>query len=198
MAIGVTFKETMEGWFALGETDPEAGARKGRSDGTKLAMHASVIIDNIDRFTADEAHPGKLSGTIDFPPFGEGTEAPDGVFNLFSPADEPGLHYMVYELAFEQRGKQCYLAGRKHVRNDQEFDLWSDTTTLYTTLHDGADANAPVIGAGVLRLDLMDFMKLISTLRATGAKTTAQKTKAIAKFGQFFMGELWDTYGPGD
>ena len=198
MAIGVTFKETMEGWFALGATDPEAGARKGRSEGTKLAMHASVTIDNIDRFTTDEKHPGKLSGTIDFPPFGDRSEAPAGVFNLFSPSDEPGLHYMVYELAFEQGGKPHYLAGRKHVRDDQEFDLWSDTTTLYTTLHDGENADAPAIGAGVLRLDLMDFMKLISTLRATGAKSAAEKAKAIGKFGQFFMGELWNTYGPGD
>lgn len=198
MAYGITFQETMEGWFALDEIDPQAGVRKGCTEGTRLTMHASITIKNIDQFIADETHAGKLCGTIDFPPVGNDLKATAGVFNLFSPAGEPGLKYMIYGLSFEHGGKQRYLSGKKYVRNEPEFDLWVDTTTLYTKLHDGPDADAAVIGVGVLRLDLVDFMKIISTLRVTGVKSASGKAKAIAKFGQFFMGELWDTYGPGN
>jgi hypothetical protein len=36
-----------------------------------------------------------------------------GVFNLFSPADEPDIKYMIYELAFEHEGQAYYLTGRR-------------------------------------------------------------------------------------
>lgn len=196
MPIGITFDETMTGGFSLDVTDPEAGARLGNKAGTTLAMHATVTIPDLDAFTADSKHPGRLKGTIDFPPLGTGIPAKSGVFNLFSPSAKSGLKYMVYELAFEHGRKPRYLAGKKHVHDDLGADLWSDTTTLFTTLHDGRDADAPVMGAGVLRLDMGDFLKLMSTIKVTGAKSAAQRAETVAKFGGFFMGELWDIYGP--
>ncbi len=196
MAIGITFDETMAGAFALDCTEPEAGAEAGKKAGTSLAMHASVAIPDLDAFIADPRHLGGLKGSIDFAPLGEGLPAETGVFNLFSPAEEPGMKYMVYELAFQHGGEPRYLAGRKHVHDDPGFDLWSDTTTLFTRLHAGRDATAPVIGAGVLRLDMGDFMKLMSTIKVIGAKSAKQRAAAVTKFGSFFMGELWETYGP--
>lgn len=196
MAIGITFDETMQGDFALNETEPEAGAEKGRAARTTLAMHATVTIADLDAFIADPKHQGGLKGAIDFAPLGMGLKAQSGVFNLFSPGRSSDLKYMVYELAFRHGGKPHYLAGKKHVRDDFGFDLWADTTTLFTTLHEGADAKAPVVGAGVLKLDMGDFMKLMSTIRVTGTRSAADKAAAVAKFGQFFMGELWDIYGP--
>lgn len=195
MPIGITFDETMAGAFALGSDDPEAGAAAGEAAGTELAMHATVSIPDLDAFIADPAHPGGLTGNIDFPPLGQGIPADSGVFKLFSPSGETDMKYMVYELAFQHDGQPRYLAGKKHVRDDRGFDMWSDTTTLFTTLHDGGDANAPAIGAGVLRLDMVDFTKLMSTIRVTGTDDAADKAAAVAKFGRFFMGELWDTYG---
>ncbi len=52
------------------------------------------------------------------------------------------------ELGFAHDGKSYYLAGRKEVRNEPGFDLWKDTTTLFTRLHTGRDAAGPVIGGG--------------------------------------------------
>ena len=157
MAIGITFDETMLGAFALGTSEPEDGAEAGELAGTALVMNATVTIADLDAFIADPKHEGRLKGSIDFAPLGTGLRADDGVFNLFSPSKSAGLKYMVYEMAFRHQGKARYLAGKKHVRDDPGFDLWSDTTTLFTTLHDGTDATAPVIGAGVLRLDMGDF-----------------------------------------
>jgi len=196
MPIGITFDETMAGAFALGHTQPAAGAAAGRRSGDQLAMHATVTIPDLDAFIADPKHLGQLKGSIDFTPFGSGIRATSGVFNLFSPSAKSSLKYMVYELAFRHDGKDHYLAGKKHVHDDFGVDLWADTTTLFTRLHAGKNDKAPVAGAGILRLDMGDVLKLMSTIKVTGTRSAKDKAEVVAKFGKFFMGELWDIYGP--
>lgn len=191
---GVTFRETMEGPFALGPTDPQAGFDQGKTDGHHLAMHATITIHDLARFIDDPNHTGSIAATIDFTPFGEAIPSRRGVFNLFSPTDDPETKRMVYELAFRHGDEDYYLAGHKTVRDDPGFDLWKDTTTLFTTLHKGADKTAPVVGAGILSLGMGDLAKLVSTMRAIHADSLAEKTKALASFGSFFMGELWNSY----
>ncbi len=192
---GITFRETMAGPFALDVTDPEAGRRKGEQERTELALHATVHIHDIERFANDPDHSGVLSAHIDFPPFGRNIPASKGVFNLFTPADEPGLKLMVYEAGFEHDGTSYYLAGKKEVRDDPGFDLWEDTTTLYTRLHQGTDEAGPVVGAGILTLGAADLARLVSTMRATGTDAMGDKAKALGAFGRLFLSELWDTYG---
>lgn len=191
---GITFKETMSGGFSLAATDTAIGRDQGKFAGTELSMHAKVVIDDIDRFIAEAEHPGQLTGTIDFSPLGEGLVANTGVFNLFNPTNDPKLKLMVYELGFEHQGVAYYLAGKKEVRNDHMFDLWSDTTTLYTQLHKGTDKSGAVVGAGILTLDVVDLMRLVSTITVINADSSTDKLKTIGKFGQFFLGQLWDTY----
>ena len=193
--LGIQFKETMAGYFTLDEIDPKQGAVTGKQQRSKLAMHAQVDIEDIEQFVANGDHPGRLSGTVDFAPLGEGMQAHSGVFNLFFPAEEPQTKFMVYELGFNHLGQEYYLAGKKVVRDDLAFDLWSDTTTLYTTLHKGTDKQAEVIGAGILTLGVKDLVKLVSTITVLNAESTADKVKTVGKFGTFFMGELWETYG---
>jgi hypothetical protein len=192
---GIQFKETMAGGFALGTKEPKQGSSQGKHKGFELAMHAQVDIDDIDLFVTESEHPGRLSGSIDFFPMGMGMQAHSGVFNLFYPAEDPAMKLMVYELGFNFKGQEYYLAGKKEVRDDPGFDLWSDTTTLYTQLHEGTDKSGPVIGSGILTLGVKDLLKLVSTIKVTHTDSATEKVKAVAKFGQFFMGELWDTYG---
>lgn len=194
--VGLSFRETMAGGFALGETDPETGRRKGEAAGTELAMHATVAIDDLDRFFADPQHLGGLSGTIDFPPLGFNIPSRTGVFNLFNPGDQPGLKLMVYQLGFEHDGKPYYLAGRKEVRGDGVTEIWRDTTTLYTLLHGGADTSGPVVGAGTLSLGVGALIRMLGTTKVTNAPNMAAEAAALAHFGEFFLGQLWNTYGP--
>ncbi len=184
----------MSGGFSLETIDYKIGCEQGQWAGTELAMHAQVDIDDIDQFISDRAHPGRLSGSIDFPPMGKGIQAHSGLFNLFYPSDDPTVKLMVYELGFVHQGQQYYLAGKKEVRDDTGFDLWSDTTTLYTSLHSGTDKSAQVVGAGILRLGVTDLIRLVSTINVLNAESAADKLKTVGKFGHFFMGELWDTY----
>lgn len=192
--LGLSFNETMSGGFALGERDPATGAKKGKAAGNELALHASIAIRDLRGFVADPGHLGSLTGHIDFPPFGKNIPGKRGVFNLFSPTDQPKLKRMVYELGFEHDGKDYYLAGRKEVRDDPGLDMWADTTMLFTELHEGTDKSGPVVGAGILTLGIEELAGLVSTMRATNAKSIAEKAEALALFGHFFLGALWDGY----
>ena len=57
----------------------------------------------------------------------------------------------------------------------------------------GSDGEAAVDGAGTLRIQPMDIAVTLKSFRAEGPHSVA----ALARFGQFFVGQLWDVYGPG-
>ena len=167
--VGIIFKELMSGGFALGETDPETGADKGKSNG--LSMHGTVTIDDIDSFVNDSNHKGVLDVIMDWAPFGMGIAAPGGVFNLFSPSGDPTLKLMVYEWPVMHAGRQYYFAGQKNVREHPIFDLWKDTTTLYTKLYEGTDKTGPVVGAGIISLSFAELAQMTTNFKALNAPT---------------------------
>jgi predicted acylesterase/phospholipase RssA len=193
-SVGIAFRETMKGAFSLHSTTPEEGAMLGRMEGTELSLHGAINVRDLEKFMADPEHLGELHGSIDFPPFGEGIPAFIGRFNLFSAAEDPQLKLMIYELAFEHKGQAYYLAGQKRVKDDPGFDLWHDTTTLYTTLHKGKDSQAPVVGAGILSLGIKELVKLVTTMSVSNAANSKEKLLTYSRFGGFFMGELWNSY----
>lgn len=192
--LGITFRETMAGGFTLGESDPATGSDKGKLAGKILSMHATISIQDLDRFIADPDHLGQINGSIDFAEFGQNIPAKSGVFNLFSPGGQPGLRLMVYEMAFAANGQDYYLAGKKEVRDDSLFKLWHETTTLLTQLHQGVDKTGPVVGAGILTLGPLDLMQMVSGMHVLNAASTAEGFAAMTKFGRFFLGKLWDSY----
>jgi predicted acylesterase/phospholipase RssA len=193
-APGVSFREMMAGAFAMGESDPRAGAMSGAGSNTRLTMHAAIDVSDIAAFVADPQHRGGLTGWIEFAPLGERLVASTGVFQLFAPSGDPHLKWMVYELGFRAQGKEYYLAGKKEVRQGSVFRMWRDTTTLYTQLHEGRDSSGRVVGAGVLTLGVGDLLRLLSTFHATNAATFVARWKAVRGFAGFFMRELWASY----
>jgi predicted acylesterase/phospholipase RssA len=189
---GISFRETMSGSFQLGITDPNQCDASAQN--TPLSMHATIHIHDIDAFVKDPEHRADLSGHIDFTPFGTALPATIGVFQLFAPSIDPNMTYMVYELGFQHQGTDYYLAGKKHVHVGGIWNLWSETTTLYTTLHKGKDNNGEIIGAGTLTLGVSELMKLLSTLQATDSHSLGESFSATQTFFSFFGKELVKTY----
>lgn len=193
----ITFSEKMTGPFAHGETDPAQGEAAGKGAGSTFTMHGTISVADLDRFGSDPEHRGDLKATIDYTPFGEGIATANGVFKLFTPPDQSGTKNMVYEFTFEHRGATYFFHGHKNVHNDAGgLDIWKDTTTLYSTLHRGTDGTGPIVAAGILGLGLVDVLKMVSTMRAMNGGGVDETAVAIAKFGNVFMGELWNTYAP--
>ena len=187
MSGGLTFSETMHGPLALGATDPEQGAVA--ADASDLAIHCDIAIDDVDSFVADPQHTGSITGSLDYKPFGGQLPVTRGTFNLFAPGN-PGEKVMEYRLEFAHEGKPYFLAGRKHVHDDPGFDIWKDTTTLYTVLHEGPDESGPIAGAGVLGLGVEALARMMATMRPHGGGI-----EPVVAFGKLFLGSLWETYG---
>ena len=183
----------MRGGFALGVTEPKEGARRGELQGSELALHAEVVVPDVDAFTGDPAHAGQLSGDVELTGWGEKVSGTRGVYNLFKPGNEPSLRLMVYELAFAREGTEFYLAGQKVIRDDL-FDMWRQTTTLFARLHRGTEKSAPVAGAGIITVSVGGLIGVISSLKGIGTDSKEKAAEAVSKFGRFFMGALWDTY----
>jgi hypothetical protein len=188
---GVSFRETMTGRLTFGLTDPSAGADDAAA--VPFTLKATIDILDIKEFVANRSHTGGLAGHLYAPRAGFVLPATRGVFRLFSPGPDPDTTEMVYEMGYLRDGKPYYFRGRKYVRIGSIFRAWRQTTTLHVTLHEG-DATGPIIAAGILRLDLFDFLALIGTLHATGCERPSQRWRAVLRFAGFFARELWRTY----
>src|SRR5215831_593365 len=187
----LAFHETMRGPFSLGAVDPANGAASGRAARTALTMRAAISIADVASFAHDPSHTATLGGHVAFDPLGEPMAAVSGVVRLFAPRGDDSQSVnrkvMYYGLRLTRGARELFLAGQKNVDGRSLFRLWGDTTTLYTKLYDGPDDGAPVIGAGVLRLSPMDLLRTLPTLRPARPAT-------LARFGGFFVSELWNTY----
>ena len=121
----------------------------------------------------------------------------DGHFNLFvDNPDEPGTKNMKYRMKLtSETGDQFYFYGYKVLRDDFGPDMWSDTTTLYISVWQGEDDEGELVGKGILKIKPEDFIKQLTTMKATNAASVGDALKATAKFGAFFTRVLYRTYG---
>ncbi|RKH36621.1 patatin-like phospholipase family protein, partial [Corallococcus llansteffanensis] len=191
-APDLTFRETMSGPLAQGTNDPETGAHDGRS--TPFTMHCTISIDDMEEFIRDASHAARLVAHVQYAPLGDDLPVQDGSFNLFRSTDDPGTKIMSYGLRFQAHGQDYYLEGTKTLHDDPGPDLWRDTTRLYCQLHEGADARGRVVGAGILVLGMRELLRLVTSMRSS--REGVEGLKMVTRFGQLFLGALWDLYAP--
>jgi predicted patatin/cPLA2 family phospholipase len=198
----LSFRETMKGHVGLGARDFEEGARQGRQAGTDLEVHLTIAIDGVNRFVTRPEHDATITGTVVSPAFGGERPVTEGRFNLFVDQVNASEKRMLYRLFFtDGTGRPLTLSGRKEIRDDPGFDLWHDTTTLYTVVleghvPEGKDAQAPVVASGVISIHMLDFLRQLTTFRVTGP-TLGDRVSALTRFGRLFLGKLWDVYATG-
>jgi cholesterol oxidase len=121
-----------------------------------------------------------------------------GWFNLFVDV-APGVKHMLYRLWFADGvGHPLTLTGFKLVKDDAGFDVWKDTTTLFTRVFqghvaEGDEEGAEELAAGILIIRARDFAKQLTTFRAGGPALGAQ-LGALVKFGVIFVRQLAEAY----
>ncbi|MEU7226400.1 GMC oxidoreductase [Streptomyces chrestomyceticus] len=183
-ATALTFAEVMRGALA---------------DGPGLVLRLTVTVDDVDAFIDSPDHRAAVRGAVDCDPLGGRLSVREGWFNLFVPGGRPGRRRMLYHLHLDgPQGRPLTLTGRKEMGDEPGPDLWADTTTLAVEVHPGRQApgeepgTAPLC-SGVVRVGRLDFVRQLASMRATGPAPLT----ALARFGEFFAGELWGVYGPG-
>jgi pimeloyl-ACP methyl ester carboxylesterase len=195
----VHFTEEMKGYVTFEETDYDSGFRRGKEAGNFLMFHLTITVDNVERFLADPQHEASALGYVRCPALGEDMPVDKGVFNLFVDHEGRLDKRMIYRLYLNhEKEGPLTLSGFKVIKDDPGYDIWSDTTTLFTHLlrgHVGPEEDASeVLASGIIHIYHRDFLKQLTTIRVEGP-TLAEGNKARLQFGQAFFGPLWDVYG---
>jgi len=198
MTATVRFTEEMLGHVTFGEADFDRGAEPTRDGAGALMFHLTIEVDDIERFGSDPLRQAGAVGYLRCDALGGRLPVERGVFNLFVDT-EPGVKRMLYRLWFRDGvGHPLTLTGFKLVRDDAGFDVWRDTTTLFTRVLRGhveeyEEEGAELVGSGVLRIRVRDFAKQLTTFRSHGPGIGKQ-LGALVRFGWIFLGHLAEAY----
>jgi cholesterol oxidase len=192
-ATSLSFDEEMAGTVVVGATDPAAAGPGGEPLSFRLTIH----IDDLDTFLAEPHHLARAQGWVDGAFCGGRRTVDRGWFSLFAPGSAPGDRVMRYQLWFaDGDGNPRTLSGWKDVQDGPVTRMWRDTSTLYTRVlrgHVPLGGDAETVGAGTLHIEPTDLVATLGSFRAGGTHPVS----ALVRFGRFFVGELWDVYGPG-
>nr|MBX2869031.1 patatin-like phospholipase family protein [Acidiferrobacterales bacterium] len=117
---GLSFTETMRGAISVDGND------------TPLSVTLTISIEDVNRFVVEPSHLGDISGTATSALWGGTRVVKEGKFNLFidTSADTKKMRYVI--LFNGERNEPFTLFGEKEIRDDSGFDVWQDTTTLFT------------------------------------------------------------------
>jgi hypothetical protein len=198
MTSSVRFTEEMLGHVTFGELDFARGAQPNRDGSGAFKFHLTIEVEDIESFSNDPLRPATAVGWIQSDAFGGRLPVERGWFNLFVDV-EPGVKHMLYRLWFRDgAGHPLTMTGFKLVKNDAGFDVWKDTTTLFTRVlgghvDEGDDDTAAVIASGIIVIRARDFAKQLTTFRAGGPGIGAQ-LGGLVKFGVIFVQQLAEAY----
>jgi hypothetical protein len=194
----VRFTEEMLGHVTFGESDFARGAQTGRDGSEFLKFHLTIEVADMDRFSNDPMRQAGAVGYLQCDALGGRLPVEKGVFNLFVDSG-PGVKRMLYRLWFRDGvGHPLTMTGFKLISNDAGFDVWKDTTTLFTRVLQGhvdedGDQSADLVASGIIRIRVLDFAKQLTTFRSDGAGIGA-KLGALVRFGVVFCKQLAEAY----
>ena len=198
MTSSVRFTEEMLGHVTFGELDYARGAKPDRDGAAAFKFHLTIEVADMASFARDPLRPATAVGYVVGDAFGGKLPVERGWFNLFVDV-EPGVKHMLYRLWFRDGvGNPLTMIGFKLVKDDAGFDIWKDTTTLFTRVlqghvPEGDDETATVLASGTIIIRARDFAKQLTTFRMGGPSVGA-KVGALAKFGFIFVQQLAEAY----
>jgi cholesterol oxidase len=204
MPISLDFSETMAGFVTF---DPDVtfweGYRRGEESLMRCKVALQIRVPDIASFADDPLGRTNASGLVQCAPLGDSCRIETGIFDILIDAS-PSRHdskEMRYRLFFRTAGgRELTLCGTKYVRRGAIWNLWRDTTTLFTRIFEGyvldgqIQALAP-IASGVLRLSVPAFTAELISMRASGPGIWAWIV-GPATFTWVFARRLWRVYGP--
>ncbi|OHX16086.1 choline dehydrogenase [Chromobacterium amazonense] len=204
---GIEFTETMKGFFSTAHRQPagtdlaayQAAYQAGKDAGSAMGFTVTVASDDLDRLIADPSHPATIVGTLNAPALSPlPLTVTHGVFNLFEAyPQQVGERHMNYKMRLTaEDGVEYFFSAFKSVPSDHgPLQVWADTSTLYVTVYRGVDEGGEVVGSGVLHIEPADFARQMTTMKVLNVENEAERLKQLARFGEYFAGVLWESYG---
>ncbi|PJZ75926.1 alpha/beta hydrolase [Leptospira neocaledonica] len=201
--VSLEFTEEMKGFVSMpGSFNYQDDYAAGKKAGNYLMFHLTIRVTDTQFFVYDPNETGEAIGWVECQPLGGRFEVEKGVFNCFVDYGKPSANekHMKYRLFLKNKaGKKITLNGFKKVVDDGILNIWRDTSTLYTTVYEGyveekAEPKAKVLAKGILHILEKDFIKQMTTFKSNG-RTFSERKDALFRFGELFMGNLWEIYG---
>jgi len=198
-ATGLSFTETMRGVLAPGAgLDFEAAAAAGEAGGLECQVALSIAAADIDALVDDATHYAVLSGSLSAKALSaRPLTISDGRFHVFVlDPDDPASRLVRYRMRLTaEDGKTYWCEGMKRMRDDPGPDLWTDITTLFITVHAGANEQAPVWGRGILTIHPDELLSEIFSMRLQTASVSwpdrIRSLKSLSRLAHFMGGEMW-------
>ena len=227
MSPGLSFTETMAGHIsATGchhrpcghveriRDDYVNGAAWGLSEDQECSFKLTVTTDNLHRMIDEPQHRSKITGEVlvsaiapDPLPVREGT------FRLLvADPDKAESWTMLYDMVLDGPEGPIHFHGFKTLEQRGKSDPWTDLTTLFVTLRHGEtggeEGGGELIGRGVLKLGIDEFMRQLTTITVHDTDTLvghvtnliprakkAIETYFVAKYAGFFAMTVFRAYG---
>jgi cholesterol oxidase len=199
LPTSIRFTEEMKGYVAFGEDDYVRGARGGRASSTRLMVHLTIEIPDLDRFAGDPRREARAAGWVQCDALGGRLPVERGAVNLLVEEDDASRRRMLYRIYFRDGvGHALTLVGFKAVGDRPGAHVWRETTTLYARILRGHveerdDASAEVVASGIVRLRPSGFLRQLATFRTRGPGP-AGRIAAVGRFDALFLGQLWHVY----
>jgi hypothetical protein len=192
MAAGVTFNERMDGFLSSCEGTPEsredyrARYQQAKGAGDGCHFEATMLMADIAAYVRDPQHLAAMTGTFHWGPVGVATMR-DGEFQLFVKNPETGTREMRYRFTFDgPDGEPLRFVGVKWMRPKARINTWSPSTTLYSRIE---RVDGSVAWCGILKIGLVETLKLFRSTRPVGAADRADGRRAVWAFNRFFARE---------
>eukprot|EP00746_Dinoflagellata_sp_MGD_P039872 gnl/MRDRNA2_/MRDRNA2_19624_c0_seq1.p1 gnl/MRDRNA2_/MRDRNA2_19624_c0~~gnl/MRDRNA2_/MRDRNA2_19624_c0_seq1.p1 ORF type:complete len:890 (+),score=161.13 gnl/MRDRNA2_/MRDRNA2_19624_c0_seq1:207-2672(+) len=222
--VGISFTEAMIGYLSGVDEGPRTcssleyspedldrfkaakGAAKQKLGKEKnFRFILTVVLNDLDAAIANPNYEGAMTGTVRAPDLSpKPLQVTRGKFTCFGEdiSTTSGVcKQMKYTMWLtSQSGQSYFFEGFKLVRDEGSnigLDMvegWKDTSTLYISVWDSH--NTKILYRGILRIKPSDFLIQAQTMKVLNASSPLQKAKAFYKFGKWFAGNCWDTYGP--
>lgn len=183
---GIKFSEHMGGYFCENVDDPIEGFGFGKSEGHPIDFWVKIHITPLRKFFENREHTAEMTGKFSAGPFGKDLPLQNGEFNIYA-GDRSGLKYITYKFGFTSAdSKPYYFSGIKNIHTRKNERKRNENVTLHSRIHEGSSEDGKVVGAGILRFDLLkDGPGLFSTIRVTGASSFGEKLKAMRMFAVY-------------
>ncbi|NQX95988.1 MAG: hypothetical protein HRT64_13925, partial [Erythrobacter sp.] len=227
MSPGMAFTETMAGHIsATGchhrpcghveriRDDYTNGAAWGQVEKSLCSFKLTVTTDNLHRMIEDTEHRSAITGDVLVTSIApDPMKVREGTFRLLvADPDAAESWKMLYDMVLEGPEGPIHFHGFKTLEQRGQgktaSDPWTDLTTLFVTLRHGEDASGELIGRGILKLGIDEFMRQLTTITVHDSDTLvghivnliprakkAIETYFMAKYAGFFAMAVFRAYG---
>ncbi|MEL6529311.1 MAG: hypothetical protein AAFQ27_05075, partial [Pseudomonadota bacterium] len=227
MSPGLAFTETMAGHIsATGchhrpcghveriRDDYVNGAAWGQSENSECSFKLTVTTANLHRMIDEPDHRSRITGDVLITAIApEPLPVREGTFRLLvANPDRAESWQMLYDMVLEGPDGPIHFHGFKTLeqrgQGKNQSDPWTDLTTLFVTIRHGEDASGDLIGRGVLKLGIDEFIHQLTTITVHDTDTLvghiinlipkarkAVETYFVAKYAGFFAMTVFRGYG---